>query len=177
PAAALLEVLDPAQNAQFSDHYVEVPFDLSHVLFITTANMASQIPQALLDRMETISLHSYTETEKVEIARRHLVPRQIEEHGLEAQDVMLGRGVLEEIVHGYTREAGVRSLEREIAAICRKAARRKMSGHGPLRVTLSSLEKNLGKRRFLPRQREREDQVGVATAVYWTEVGGDAMPI
>ncbi len=177
PAAALLEVLDPAQNSAFSDHYIELPFDLSHVLFITTANMAQGIPQPLLDRMETITLPGYTEEEKAQIATRHLMPRQMQEHGLQAGDLELGRGVLEQVVQGYTREAGVRSLERQIATLCRKAARRKIAGKGRLRVTPKSLEKELGPRRFHAHTLRREDEVGVATALYWTEVGGDAMPI
>ncbi len=177
PASALLEVLDPAQNDKFSDHYVELPFDLSHVLFITTANMAQQIPQPLLDRMETISLPGYTEEEKVQIARRHLLPRQLEEHGLAPADLVLGRGTLEAVVQGYTREAGVRSLERQIAALCRKAARRKIAGKGPLHVTPGTIERQLGPRRFLGHELRKSDEVGVATALYWSEVGGDAMPI
>ena len=177
PAAALLEVLDPAQNDKFSDHYIELPFDLSHVLFITTANLAQHIPQPLLDRMETISLPGYTEEEKVQIAKRHLLPRQIEEHGLSARDLELGRGTLESVVRGYTREAGVRNLEREIAALCRKAARRKIAGQGTLHVTPRTIERLLGPRRFLGHDLRKSDEVGVATALYWSEVGGDAMPI
>ncbi len=177
PAAALLEVLDPAQNDKFSDHYIELPFDLSHVLFITTANLAQHIPQPLLDRMETISLPGYTEEEKVQIAKRHLLPRQIEEHGLAARDLELGRGTLESVVRGYTREAGVRNLEREIAALCRKAARRKIAGQGTLHVTPRTIERQLGPRRFLGHDLRKSDEVGVATALYWSEVGGDAMPI
>ncbi len=177
PAAALLEVLDPAQNGAFSDHYIELPFDLSHVLFITTANMAQQIPQPLLDRMETIAIPGYTEDEKAQIATRHLLRRQMEEHGLEPGDLELGRGVLEGIIQGYTREAGVRSLERTIATLCRKAARRKIAGKSPLHVTPKGIEKELGPRRFHAHELRREDEVGVATALYWTEVGGDAMPI
>ena len=177
PAAALLEVLDPAQNDKFSDHYVEMPFDLSHVLFITTANLAQHIPQPLLDRMETTSLPGYTEDEKVQIARRHLMPRELEEHGLAADDLQLGRGTLEAMIQGYTREAGVRALEREIAALCRKAARRKLSGKGALHVTPHGLEGQLGPRRYYGHELSRADEVGVATALYWSEVGGDAMPI
>ncbi|MDA8345679.1 MAG: endopeptidase La [Thermaerobacter sp.] len=177
PSAALLEVLDPSQNAAFSDHYIELPFDLSHVLFITTANLAQQIPQPLLDRMETITIPGYTEDEKVQIATRHLLARQMAEHGLKPQDLELGRGVLESVVQGYTREAGVRSLERQIAALCRKAARRKIAGRGPLHVTPKSLEKALGPRHFHGHTLRHDDEVGVATALYWTEVGGDAMPI
>ncbi len=177
PAAALLEVLDPAQNDKFSDHYIELPFDLSHVLFITTANLAQHIPQPLLDRMETISLPGYTEEEKVQIAKRHLLPRQIEEHGLAARDLELGRGTLESVVRGYTREAGVRNLEREIATLCRKAARRKIAGQGTLHVTPRTIERQLGPRRFLGHDLRKSDEVGVATALYWSEVGGDAMPI
>ena len=177
PAAALLEVLDPGQNDKFSDQYIELPFDLSHVLFITTANLAQHIPQPLLDRMETISLPGYTEEEKVQIAKRHLLPRQIEEHGLAARDLELGRGTLESVVRGYTREAGVRNLEREIATLCRKAARRKIAGQGTLHVTPRTIERQLGPRRFLGHDLRKSDEVGVATALYWSEVGGDAMPI
>src|SRR3974377_2037888 len=127
PSAAFLEVLDPAQNHTFTDHYLDLPFDLSRVLFITTANWLEPIHPALRDRLEVIELPSYTETEKLEIAKRYLVPRQLEEHGLARQDVRIPDATLRRLIHDYTREAGVRQLEREIAALTRKATRRLVS--------------------------------------------------
>ena len=140
-----MEVLDPEQNCNFGDHYLEVPFDLSQVLFITTANTAHNIPAPLLDRMEVLQLSGYTEEEKVEITKRHLLPKQIKEHGLEEGDFTLSDGLLQEIIRSYTREAGVRNLERELAAIARKVARRLVGGaKPPVRVTRQNLHKYLG---------------------------------
>ena len=178
PAAALLEVLDPEQNFAFSDHYLEVPYDLSKVFFITTANTLDPVPPALRDRMEVIEFPSYIEEEKMEIARRFLIPRQIEEHGLAEHPPHFTDAALRRIIREYTYEAGVRNLEREIASICRKAARRLAEGKRPLRqVTAQMLPKLLGPPRFLRDRAEEKDEVGLATGLAWTEVGGDLMPV
>ncbi len=181
PAAALLEVLDPEQNCAFSDHYLEVPFDLSQVLFITTANTTYTIPRPLLDRMELIFLGGYTEDEKVVIARRHLLPRLLAAHGLSGERLAISDGALRGIVRRYTREAGVRQLERSLAAICRKLARQVAASPTPeaerLRVSESGLERLLGPAPFRQAPAEREPQVGVSTGLGWTEYGGDVMSI
>jgi ATP-dependent Lon protease len=178
PSSALLEILDPEQNHSFSDHYLEVPYDLSGVFFITTANILGPIPPALQDRMEVIEFPSYMEEEKEEIARRFLIPRQIEEHGLAEDPPTLTKPALRRVIREYTYEAGVRNLEREIAAICRKAARRKAENKKPLkRVTASMLPGFLGPPRFLRNRLEKEDVVGVATGLAWTESGGDIMAV
>ena len=177
PAAALLEVLDPAQNKEFVDHYLDVPFDLSHVLWIVTANNLGNIPRPLRDRMEILTLSSYTEYEKLVIARRYLVPRQRTENGLKAKDIRLGTGVLEETIASYTRESGVRELERLIGRICRKAARRIVEGEEtPIRITKKQLADYLGKPKYLETKAEKQPQVGVVTGMAWTEVGGDILP-
>jgi ATP-dependent Lon protease len=178
PAAALLEVLDPEQNHAFSDHYLEVPFDLSKVMFITTANSQHSIPRPLLDRMEVINLPGYTEVEKVAIATKHLLPRILMEHGLHRGHLEIGEAVLRRLVEEYTREAGVRGLERELAAICRKVARDLVEG-GPGHVALrpDKLYHFLGPPRYRVNLAEKDDEVGVATAVAVTESGGDIMPI
>ena len=177
PAAALLEVLDPEQNHQFSDHYLEVPFDLSKVMFITTANSTHSIPRALLDRMEVINLPGYTEEEKVEIASRFLIPKMLSEHGLTADNLSIRKDAIKEIIRAYTQEAGVRNLERQIAAICRKTAKDVVSGKKrKVSVTSKNLSKYLGVPRFYHGQAEKEDQVGVALALGVTEYGGDVMP-
>lgn len=177
PAAALLEVLDPAQNKEFVDHYLDVPFDLSRVLWIVTANNLGNIPRPLRDRMEILTLSSYTEYEKLVIARRYLVPRQRTENGLKAKDIRLGTGVLEETIASYTRESGVRELERLIGRICRKAARRIVEGEEtPIRVTKKQLADYLGKPKYLETKAEKQPQVGVVTGMAWTEVGGDILP-
>jgi ATP-dependent Lon protease len=176
PAAALLEVLDPEQNNSFSDHYLDVAFDLSKVMFITTANVLFTIPPALLDRMEVLELPGYTEPEKVKIARQFLVPRQLEEHGLDDRGLTIEDSVLHGIIRNYTREAGVRNLEREIAGICRKIARRVAEGEkGPFKVTGDDLHDMLGSIKFRQEVIEQEDEVGVATGLAWTEVGGDVL--
>ncbi|HVP15011.1 MAG TPA: endopeptidase La [Terriglobales bacterium] len=179
PASALLEVLDPEQNHTFNDHYLEVDFDLSQVMFICTANAQHSIPPALVDRMETIRLPSYHENEKVEIARRFLLPKQIAAAGLACGDVKLGVPALRALIRGYTREAGVRNLEREIASLCRKAAKRKAAGRlrGPLAVTAANLHRYLGPARHLDLSVERVNRVGVANGLAWTEVGGDVLTI
>jgi ATP-dependent Lon protease len=179
PASALLEVLDPEQNNTFNDHYLEVDFDLSEVLFITTANSTFSIPPPLLDRMEIISLPGYTEVEKVKIAQRHLLPKQLEANGLTPRNLALSGAALAEIIRRYTREAGVRSLEREIASVCRKVARRVVRGPRDRRtvVTPQSLERFLGIPRFHRGKAEQRDEVGVATGLAWTEAGGDLLAI
>jgi len=174
PSAALLEVLDPEQNGAFSDHYLDVPYDLSRVLFVCTANMLDTVPPALRDRMEVIELPGYVEDEKLAIARQFLVPRQLEQHGLSDEQLRFGDEVLRLIVHEYTHEAGVRNLEREIGAICRKAARRIAEGRRVIRnVTEHSIRTYLGPGRFSYGVAEERDEVGVATGVAVTSAGGD----
>ena len=178
PSAALLEVLDPEQNNSFSDHFIEVPFDLSQVMFITTANSRFNIPQALLDRMEIIYIAGYTEEEKVRIAQRHLIRKQLDENGLTHDNLRISEGTLRHIVREYTREAGVRNLEREIANICRKTAKEVVKKKEyRISVTRSNLHKYLGPPRFRYGLAERENEVGVATGVAWTETGGDLLAI
>ncbi|HHW13828.1 MAG TPA: endopeptidase La [Firmicutes bacterium] len=178
PSAALLEVLDPEQNNAFGDHYLEIPYDLSDVLFITTANVMQNIPRPLLDRMEVITLPGYTEEEKLEIARRHLVPKQVQQHGLKPDQLVLDDAALKRLVSEYTREAGVRNLEREIAGICRKVAKDLVGGaKAPIRVTAGRVPKYLGAPRFRHNPAEEEDRVGVATGLAVTEVGGDLLAI
>ncbi len=178
PAAALLEVLDPEQNNAFSDHYLEVPYDLSKVLFITTANILDPIPPALQDRMEVIYFPGYIDEEKVEIARRFLIPRQVEEHGLDDVEFRITNEALRAIIREYTYEAGVRNLERQIAKICRKIARRIAEGSKPpRRITVRSLQQYLGPPKYIHNQIEEQDGVGIATGIAWTEAGGDLMPV
>jgi ATP-dependent Lon protease len=178
PASALLEVLDPAQNNTFTDHYLDLPFDLSRVLFITTANWLEPIHPALRDRLEVIELPSYTESEKLEIAKRYLVPRQLEEHGLTRREVRLSNATLRSIIHDYTREAGVRQLEREIAAVTRKATRRIVSnGHTSLPLILKPemLKDYLGAAQFINETAETIREYGIATGLAWTPVGGEVL--
>jgi len=176
PAAALLEVLDPEQNYSFSDHYLDVPFDLSRVMFITTANTVVPIPPALLDRMEVLELPGYTEVEKLHIAKEHLIPRQLEEHGLKKNQLTITDEALRAIIRGYTREAGVRNLEREIASICRKVAKDIAVGkRKSKKVSEKDLHELLGPVRFRFEVLEEEDEVGVATGLAWTESGGDVL--
>jgi ATP-dependent Lon protease len=178
PSSALLEVLDPEQNHAFSDHYLELAYDLSKVMFITTANYIGPIPSALLDRMELIEFPGYIEEEKIEIARRFLLPRQLEEAGLEEGKLRFQDQALMRIVREYTYEAGVRNFEREIGMICRKIARTKAEGKTyPRLVTPSAMEKYLGPPQFFNLEAERQDEVGVATAIAWTENGGEIMPV
>ena len=177
PSAALLEVLDPAQNTTFSDHYVELPFDLSEVLWIVTANSLANIPRALRDRMEIIMLSSYTEQEKLEIAKRYLVGRQRTANGLKARDLQFGEGVIEKMIVEYTRESGVRELERTIGHVCRKAARLIVEGEKKsVRVTKKNIRDFLERPKFLRKKAEKKPEVGVATGMAWTEVGGDILP-
>ncbi len=178
PAAALLEVLDPAQNHTFTDHYLDIPFDLSRVLFIATANWLEPIHPALRDRLEVIELPSYTESEKLEIAKRYLVPRQIEEHGLTRQDLKLTDATLRKLIREYTREAGVRQLEREIAALARKAARKIVSKNGAaktIKLDAHELESYLGHAPFVSESAEKITEFGIATGLAWTPVGGDIL--
>ncbi|MGQ9522422.1 MAG: endopeptidase La [Anaerolineae bacterium] len=178
PAAALLEVLDPEQNHAFSDHYLEVPYNLSKVFFITTANTLDPVPPALRDRMEVIEFPSYVEEEKLEIARRFLIPRQIEENGLNGHPVTFTDAALRRIIREYTYEGGVRNLEREIANICRKAARRLAEGkRPPTRVTPADLPRYLGPPRYPRDEAEEKDETGLAMGLAWTEAGGDLMPV
>jgi ATP-dependent Lon protease len=178
PAAALLEVLDPEQNYAFSDHYLEIPYDLSKVLFITTANSLGPIPPALLDRMEVTEFPGYIEEEKLEIARRFLIPRQIEECGLETAEITIVDETLSRLIREYTYEAGVRNLEREIGRMCRRIARLKSEKKRyPNKLVPGLVEKFLGPPQFFMTEAEREDEVGVATAIAWTENGGEIMPV
>lgn len=178
PSSALLEVLDPEQNNSFSDHYLEIPFDLSRVLFITTANNLYNIPRPLLDRMEVVTIPGYTEDEKLEIAKRHLIPKQLKEHGLDLSDVTFHDSALIKIIRNYTREAGVRNFERAIANICRKIARAVVEGEkNIIDVDISLVEKFLGVPRYHYGTIEKQDLIGVATGLAWTEVGGDLLNI
>jgi ATP-dependent Lon protease len=178
PSAALLEVLDPEQNHAFSDHYIEEPYDLSKVMFIATANNLATIPQPLLDRMEVITIPGYTEVEKLQIAKRHLLPKQLKEHGLKKSALQIRDDAMLNIIRYYTREAGVRELERQLAAICRKAARLIVSGEKKrVIITEKNIEEFLGKRKYRYGQAELEDQVGVATGLAYTAFGGDTLSI
>ena len=178
PAAALLEVLDPEQNRAFSDHYLELDYDLSRVLFITTANSLMTIPSALLDRMEVLEFPGYIEEEKLEIARRFLIPRQLEESGLETEEVKLQDPAVRRIIREYTYEAGVRNLEREIGRMFRKVARLKSEKRTyPTRLTYEHVEKFLGPPQFFMTEAEMQDEVGVATGMAWTENGGDILAV
>ena len=177
PASALLEVLDPEQNASFNDHYLEVDYDLSNVMFVTTANTLN-IPPALMDRMEIIRLAGYTEDEKVEIAKRHLIPGQQQAHGLEQGEFEIDEPALQLVIRRYTREAGVRSLEREIAKLARKAVKEIMSTDAKsVKVTADNVETYLGVPKYRYGEAELEDQVGVVTGLAWTEVGGEILTI
>ncbi len=176
PAAALLEVLDPEQNALFTDHYLNLSFDLSKVMFITTANLTDPIPSALKDRMEIIELAGYTEEEKLAIAQRFLLPRQIKENGLSGKRIRIGQQALGKIISEYTLEAGLRNLEREIATICRKVARRVAEGQeGTFTITCANLHRYLGVPKYLPELEQDFHEVGVATGLAWTQVGGEVL--
>ena len=179
PSAALLEVLDPEQNHSFTDHYLDVEFDLSSVFFIATANVLHTIPQALQDRLEVIRLPGYTEREKIEIALRHLIPKQVKSHGLQDKNVGFSEEALQELVRKYTREAGVRNMEREISTIFRKVARKVVLEGKDYRgdVTLENLNGYLGVPRYRYTQQEEHNEIGMATGLAWTEVGGEILPI
>jgi len=178
PSAALLEVLDPEQNHAFSDHYLNVPFDLSKVMFITTANVADTILPALKDRMEIIELSGYIDEEKLKIARQYLIPRQIKENGIREEVFNITDEAILGIINQYTREAGLRNLEREIANLCRKIARKIAEGEKKVpRITAKNLSKFLGVPRFIPDEEQRADEIGVATGLAWTPYGGDVLHI
>ncbi len=179
PSSALLEVLDAEQNSSFRDHYLEVPFDLSECMFITTANTTSTIPAPLLDRMEVIELSSYTDEEKLQIAKNHLFPKQLQKHGLKKSQVRLSDDAIREIISCYTRESGVRNLERELATLCRKCDMRFVSEKAPKRITVTggNLEEFLGVRKFLPDPLPPADTVGLVTGLAWTSVGGETLEV
>jgi ATP-dependent Lon protease len=178
PSSALLEVLDPEQNNSFSDHYIEIPYDLSKVMFITTANAMHNIPRPLLDRMEVLYISGYTELEKENIARQYLIPKQREEHGLAEDQLRINADAIRKIIREYTREAGVRNLERTIGTLCRKAARELVSGKKKKTViTARNLSRYLGSERYRYGRAEEEDQIGAATGLAWTETGGDTLNI
>ncbi|MCT4594819.1 MAG: endopeptidase La [Anaeromicrobium sp.] len=176
PASALLEVLDPEQNKEFVDHYLEVPFDLSKVLFITTANSLSTIPRPLLDRMEVIEVSGYTEEEKVKIGQRYLLPKQIKEHGFKKTNLDVSEAVLRDVINYYTRESGVRNLERQLGTLCRKTARKIVEKDAKkVRITTSNLKNYLGNRKYRYDLMKEDHEVGVATGLAWTRVGGDTL--
>ena len=178
PSAALLEVLDPEQNNTFSDHFIEVPFDLSNVMFVTTANSVQSIPRPLLDRMEMLYIPGYTELEKLQIGRQYLLPKQTEEHGLTAEQLEVGEDSLLKVVREYTRESGVRNLEQQIAALCRKAARAIVSDElEKVTITPDDIKDYLGVPKFRYGLVEKEDQIGSVTGLAWTEVGGETLTI
>ena len=178
PTSALLEVLDPEQNNSFSDHYLEVPFDLSQVLFLTTGNVLSQIPAPLRDRMEVIQIPGYTAEEKVEIAKRHLWDKQLQAHGLSQDQVTISENTILKIIEEYTREAGVRTLERQLASLLRKSAAEVVKGTNlPIRLTVNSLNKYLGLPRFRRSELDKEDRIGVATGLAYTQYGGEILSI
>lgn len=178
PASAMLEVLDGEQNHSFRDHYMELPFDLSDVLFLMTANTLETVPRPLLDRMEVIGISSYTEEEKVNIAMKYLFPKQVEAHGLKKSSMKMDEAAVREIINFYTREAGVRNLEREIATVCRKAAKQIASGsRKSVTITGSTVEKFLGTKRFRHDKANEKDEVGIATGLAWTPVGGETLSI
>ncbi|PZD94100.1 endopeptidase La [Paenibacillus sambharensis] len=179
PASALLEVLDPEQNNTFSDHFVEVPFDLSNVMFITTANAVHNIPRPLLDRMEMLYIPGYTELEKMQIARKYLLPKQKREHGLEEEQLVVEDDAVMQVVREYTRESGVRNLEQQIAALCRKAAKEIVASPeaAPITVDTDKVKDWLGPGKFRFGLAEQEDQIGAVTGLAWTEVGGDTLVI
>ena len=182
-ASALLEVLDPEQNKHFADHYVEIPVDLSEVLFICTANSTQTIPKPLLDRMELIEVHSYTENEKFHIAKEHLIPKQLEKHGLSKKELQISADGLREVISGYTREAGVRSLERKIGELCRKTAmeviKAKQAGteFDGIKVTKKNVNDYLGKKKYRKDKKNERAEVGIVRGLAWTEAGGDTLQI
>lgn len=178
PASAMLEVLDGEQNKEFRDHFIEIPFDLSKVMFVTTANTTDTIPAPLLDRMELIELNSYTREEKFNIAKKHLIPKQIKKHGLKGTQIKINDDVIYELIDGYTKEAGVRNLERVVASLCRKTAKAIVAKESKKLVfTNKNLTSYLGTRKYLPDERLKKDEVGVVNGLAWTSVGGVLMPL
>ena len=179
PSAAMLEVLDAEQNGTYRDHFLEIPYDLSDVMFITTANTLDTVPRPLLDRMEVIELGSYTDEEKLMIAKNHLIPKQLEKHGIKKAQVRVTDDAIREIISCYTRESGVRTLERKFAEICRKCAMQILEQETPKRITVtgSNIESFLGTRRFLPDRLPCADQVGLVTGLAWTSVGGETLEV
>ncbi len=176
PSSALLEALDPEQNDAFSDHYLNLPFDLSKVMFILTANLTDTIPSALLDRMEVINLSGYTEDEKVAIAEKHLIPRQLKENGLKSKQLVISQQALRQMINEYTSEAGLRNLEREIASLCRKVARKIAEGKkGPFNISRQNMQKYLGVPKFYPEMDQEQSQVGLSTGLAWTQAGGEVL--
>jgi len=176
PSSALLEALDPEQNSDFSDHFLNIPFDLSRVIFILTANTTDTIPSALLDRMEVINLAGYTEEEKSAIAFKHLIPRQIKENGLKPRTLTISATAMGQMITEYTAEAGLRNLEREIGTICRKTARQiAENGKKRFQVTRGNLHTFLGVPKFIPEMDQEKSQVGLATGLAWTQVGGEVL--
>ena len=176
PASALLEVLDPEQNKDFTDHFLEVPFDLSKVMFITTANTTETIPRPLLDRMEVIEVSGYTEDDKLKIAQQYLVPKQIKENGLTSKNISFAKSGLKTIINYYTRESGVRNLEREIGTLCRRVARKYVTGNTEkVNMTAERVEEYLGKRRFRFDIIKNKREIGVTTGLAWTIVGGETL--
>ena len=178
PSSAMLEVLDPEQNNTFVDHFIEIPYDLSRAVFIATANTTDTIPAPLLDRMEVIELGSYTREEKLNIAKKHLVPKEISRHGLDNKRLKIAESAIYSLIDYYTREAGVRNLERKLAALCRKSAKMIASGE-TAKVTLkeADVEKMLGKRRYKPETILSKDEVGIINGLAWTAVGGEIMQL
>ena len=177
-SSALLEVLDAEQNNKFRDHYVEIPLDLSEVLFIATANDLQTIPRPLLDRMEIIEINSYTENEKKHIAKEHLIPKQIRIHGLKEHQLTIDSEALKEMITGYTKEAGVRNLERKIGEICRKTARKILEEkQEKVEVTKENLEEFLGRAKFTYQKKNQSDEIGIVRGLAWTSVGGDTLQI
>ncbi|NLA86001.1 MAG: endopeptidase La, partial [Clostridiales bacterium] len=178
PSSALLEALDPEQNATFRDHYLEIPFDLSDVMFITTANTTATIPRPLLDRMEVIELSSYTDMEKLEIAKAHLIPKQIKKHGLTRRQYKISDAAVLEIISGYTKESGVRLLEREIAATCRKTASKIVAGETKaVNIKTGALEEFLGVRKYKPESIAGKNEVGLVKGLAWTSMGGETLDV
>ena len=178
PGAALLEVLDPEQNNTFSDHYIELPFDLSRVLWVVTANAVHNIPRPLLDRMELITISGYTQEEKIQIAKKFLIPKQQKDHGLTGRHIAFPEAGIEKIIRHYTREAGVRNLERSVATLCRKVARQIVQKKKKaVRMTPGNIELFLGPQKYHWNEAERDSEIGVATGLAWTEVGGDVLPV
>jgi ATP-dependent Lon protease len=179
PSAALLEVLDAEQNHTYRDHYLEIPYDLSDVMFITTANTMDTIPTPLMDRMEIIELGSYTDEEKLMIAKNHLIPKQLKKHGLKKSQLRITDDGIREMITCYTRESGVRKLERSVAEVCRKAAMELLTQENPKRITVngSNLENYLGVRKYLPDRLPGTDQIGLVTGLAWTSVGGETLEV